>query len=540
MLQVSKSWQNLIFDGQMWSDLNLRAFPKLPSSILTRLSSTAGTFIKSIDVAGHTSLLPSTLATITKDLCSSTSTDGVLLHTQLTTIDFQGCAALTTHSLQDLIIRSPSLQNVHLKGLTAVTNATCDTLGKHCPNLLVLDIGRCLNVDGQGIRSLIQQGLDRDQVLPLKELRVSGIKCVDDDTLALLGKGAPFLEVLDLSYVRDLHNSALEAFVACPEEQEQPARFETVLLTARQAGRNPGDPGRYRRRVTCLRHLSLSSCSLLTDTACSNLAHTVPRLECLELAGIGTELRDDGLIRLLDTTPFIRKLDLEDASEITDDVLSALTPFETPDERKNTNEPPVPGHALEHLVVSYAISLTDDALLSLVRKCNNLTTLEADNTRISGTVLKEFVSLSRKRKAVNPTIVVIDCRGISETLVKDLSSSTRPRKGWISYEARKLGFVDGTDKDDLKVGKNECDEESVVLKSFYSWQTVDAVRAAREKRRKTKRANNASNESISDDELDSGGRSNSRWWSPGGRRSSGTASPSVLDTNNERDQCTIM
>lgn len=519
--------------------MDLRAFPRIPPSLLTRLSRSAGTFVKSVDASGHTTLLPSTLLDVTNDLCLKHVPSGQLPHTQLTSINFQGCAALTTRSLHHLLIRSPSLQTICLKGLTAVTNTTCDVLGVYCAQVTVLDIGRCLNVDGHGIRSFISAGLNRGNHLPLKELRASGLKRVNDEVLATLGKGAPFLEVLDLSYARDLHNSALEAFVSCANNDTQ---FKTVLLSAREAGRELGDTTKYRRRVTRLRHLSLSSCVLLTDIACSNLAHTMPRLEYLELAGIGTELKDDGLIRLLRTTPLIRRLDLEDASDITDALIATITPRPVADTTSSGSiDPSEPGHALERLVLSYAGNITDEAFLSLIQNCTRLSVLEADNTRMSGSVLKEFVRLSRIRKIVDPVIVAIDCRGVGESVVKELNISTRPRKGWRSYEARKLGYVDGRDKEDLKVGRDECDEMRVVLKSFYSWQTVDAVRAARDKRKKTKRITTNEpngNTSDSDDRLSSSGRA--RWWSPSGRRSSGTTSPTIFDASNDRDQCRIM
>lgn len=534
--RVSKLWQALVFDGQIWSNLNLRAFPRISPSLLTRLSDTAGTFIKTIDVSGNTNLPASALIDVCNDLCLRPAPSGHLPHTQLTTINFQGCTALTTRSLHHVLIRSPFLHTVCLKGLTAVTNTTCDILGVYCTELTSLNISRCRNVDGKGIQSLVAAGINRGDGLALKELRVSGMKSVTDEVLADLGKGAPLLEVLDLSYIRDLHNSALEAFISCPVENEG-MQCETVLLTAREAGRDPNDSTKYRRRVTRLQHLSLSSCVLLTDNACSILAHTVPRLEFLEMASIGTELKDDGLVRLFNTTPFIRKLDLEDASEITDRVITALTPSSGDIRNTGVCDAPELGHALEYLSVSYAANLSDDAFLSLIRNCPRLSVLEADNTRISGMVLKEFVRLSRQRKMVDPVAVVIDCRGVGETLVKELGDSTRPRNGWRSYEARKLGYVDGMDKENLKVGRDECDENRVVLKSFYSWQMVDAVRAAREKRRKVKRSTHASGGSTSDsDDLVSG---RVRWWSSG-RRSSGNTSPIVLDMNNDRDQCRVM
>lgn len=260
----------------MWSNLDLRAFPRIPPSLLTRLSETAGTFVKAIDLAGHASLLPSTLLDVTNELCLAYPHNILLSNTQLTTVNFQGCAALTTRSLHHLLIRSPSLRDIHLKGLTAVTNTTCDVIGTHCPQLTSLDIGRCINVDGEGLRLLVSAGIVRGDSLPLKELRVSGLKRVNDGVLMALGRGAPLLEVLDLSQARRLHNSALEAFVSCSEDD---THLKTVALTAREAGREPGEAARYYRRITHLRHLSLSSCTLLTDIACSNLAHTMPQLE---------------------------------------------------------------------------------------------------------------------------------------------------------------------------------------------------------------------------------------------------------------------
>jgi len=52
----------------------------------------------------------------------------------------------------------------------------------------------------------------------------------------------------------------------------------------------------------------------------------MPQLEFLELGRVGGDLKDDGIVRLLETLPNLRKLDLEDANEITDDVLRAITP----------------------------------------------------------------------------------------------------------------------------------------------------------------------------------------------------------------------
>jgi len=63
---------------------------------------------------------------------------------------------------------------------------------------------------------------------------------------------------------------------------------------------------------------------------------------------------------------------------------------------------------------------------------------------------------------------------------------------------------------------------------YYSWQTGDVVRAAREKRRKDKRAADTSAGNTSDSDDVSSERV--RCWLPGGGRSSGNISLTVLET----------
>ena len=438
-----------------------------------------------------------------------------------------------------------------------VTNTTCDIISSFCPNLNSLNLSRCANMDAEGIRCLTRSTMRRRDLLRLKVLRLSGLKNIDDAMMAGLCQAAPFLEVLDLSYSRQLHNSAIDAFVALDEESYAclTPGVATVLVPGRDLGREASDSSSriLRRRVTRLRHLNLSHCIMLTDFACASLTYSVPQLELLELAGIGSDLKDAGLLRLLQQTPFIRKLDLEDASEITDAVIRSVTPSLEGEANSGTTTPTskLPGHILQHLSISYATNVSDDALLSLIRHCKHLTTLEADNTRIGKNVLKEFVRICRQRKVPNGRIVAIDCRGINENLVKELSPMTRPRLGFRRYDARKLNYLDMMDnnEDELEVGQDECDEDRVVMKSFYSWQTVDAVKAVRDKRRRKmgKRMGSESSNGAGSEIEGSGGRRTgyTRWWSPSGRRSrnsaanSGNVSP-ILPELNGGDGCVVM
>lgn len=500
--------------------------------------------MKGLDLSGHSALTSTTLIEVSQYLSARPTLPTALPHTNLTYINLQGCYALTTRSLHHILIRSPQLKKLCLRGQLAVTNATCEILAGYCPELVSLDLGRCRNLTEEGIRSVATAAVARGEYIPLKELRLSGLKGVNDDMMAALGRAAPFLEVLDLSYA-SVHNSAIEAFVSCTPEEAP--KLNGIQLSSREAGRDPSDPTRYWRRVTRLRHLNLSSCVLLTDHACSHLAHAVPQLEFLELAGIGPELRDDGLVRLLGTTPRIRRLDLEDATEVTDKVLHALTPSAPPPSSASPAAsprtsapvaPPEPGHALEHLVLSYA-NVESDALAELVRACGALRVLEADNTRMTGLVLREFVHAARRRGTPHARVVAVDCRAVGEHAVRELAALTRPRAGWRGWHARRLAFLDARDDEGLGVGQDECDPGRVVVKTFYSWQTVDAVKAAREKKRLSgaRRGAHASESSTSSEGVSGAGRA--RWWSPGGRRS-GPNTP-LLDTAERGGEgCTIM
>ncbi|VDC08006.1 unnamed protein product [Peniophora sp. CBMAI 1063] len=530
--RVSKTWLELIFDGQLWSELDLHSFPKMPAVQVLHVGKFAGPFVRHLDVRGHANLQPSTLENLTNFLTMRPPEGSIqTATTRLTTLNLAGCKSVTSAALHYLLERTPGLISANLKGLNAVTNETCEILSATCTALEVLDMSRCKSLSGAGVRTIASDALRAGRVLRVRELRVAGLKGVTDGVLRDLGLAAPALELLDLSYCRDLHNSSVEAFV----EVDEGVPVNTpgiIVLSAHQAGRDPNEGRRYRRRVTRLRHLSLSNCVLLTDYACAHLSHALPGLELLELGGIGAELKDDGLILLLETTPMLRKLDLEDALDITDAVLETLTPQSADLGNLASTQTRVVGGALEHLIISCAVQLTNEGILDLIRGCPKLRVLEADSTRLSSTTARDFVNLSRERSVHDAMLVAVDCRAVGESLAKELANVTRPRLGWRAHAARRLAYVDGADNEQLPsgLGQDECDPTRVILKTFYGWQTVDAVTTARQKRRRAAREAGAS---------DAGSRA--RWWAPGGRRTpSGTNSPTLLDVGSERDGCLIM
>jgi F-box/leucine-rich repeat protein 2/20 len=282
------------------------------------------------------------------------------------------------------------------------------------------------------------------------------------------------------------------------------------------------------------------------------------------MASIGGGLNEDGLIHLLKTTPLIRKLDLEDGTELTDAVLDCLVPeIRIPSSLARQSRKEIEcqaGEQLEHLVISCAMAVTPEAMTRLVRGCKKLRVFEADNTRITGSVMRDFVNRRRHREKVQrigegrrdgegegevegeghgSEIVGIDCRGVSENAIRDMNGISRPRRGWRGWEARDLQYEDGASvgvTDAITglvvgglIGQDECDERRVVVKSFHSWGEVDRVA---EQRNKAKAG--------STKEKTSNGNELPRWltnWSLG-RRNTGTTNTgtqSLVGTPEERE-----
>lgn len=465
-----------MLDGQLWVNLDLYAFPQMPISAIIRLVRVAGPFIRRMDLRWFTSFHAAGMRVLATSICSVNMDVKNLPFSQLTDLNLQGCSSITTTALHEIILRSPGLKRVSLKGLAMVTNVTCVLLASTCPYLTSLDVSRCRSLDGANIISIL--GNQRAHT-PLTELRLAGIKYISSAFMSALARGAPLLEVLDLSYTTGLKDSDMQLFTAWQDEwdvqtdADDVSPFQKVSLSAREMGYDPADQTRYFKRITRIRHLNLSHCRSLTDATCGYLAYSVPLLEFFEIAGMASEMKDGGLVRLFRTTPLIRRIDLEDSIDITDAVLGVLTPEVEEQTRVIIPPPSQPGQALEHLVLSSCAHITSEAMISLIRACVHLRVLELDGTKAGGAVVREFVRQTRRCGIQGAEINVSDCRSLpGEPLVRELAYQTRHRRGWRAWEARRLRYVDA----------EECDENRVIFKSFWTWQAVDAERAARDKK----------------------------------------------------------
>lgn len=575
--RVSRKWQSYVLDGQLWQNLEFSKYPDMTQEAMINIAKAVGPFVRRLNLQGHAGLTSSVLLALSKaqrprsltecELQGAASSGVTFAACQLEELDLEGCRQISTSALNTVLSRCPNLRKVKLGSLPCADNTTLCMLAVTATNLEYLDISRCRGVDGEGIRAIfaIQETetnisavlKERNMGSKLREFHAAGVAGLDTETLAQLGRHWPNIEVLDLSYCRDVNDAAVAALVSS-EGDVVSEKGGFVTLTPRQAG-SQGDDEVVRRTFPHLRRLSLSSCRALTDRTCISLSHAAPQLEVLELANIGAGLKDVGLVKLFATVPQLQKLDLERATQITDAVLSAFTPPESHaeafglavpdrDTLMNGTRPrgsllnmarrsasrrrqptttqedappsydeeavaaliPATGTHLTHLILSSANRLTAEAMLLLINRCPHLLHLEVDDTHADNEVAVQFVQLARYRKVRDAYLSLVDCRSFSRDIYSSLShaeggeSSIRPRRGSRGFAFRGFSYddaepaattavQDGTESSGLtvptssgslrssmvrqrerEIGHDECNDLKPVVKSFWGWQSVDA------------------------------------------------------------------
>lgn len=600
--RVSRAWQSFVLDGQLWQSLEFSKHPNMTEEAMVSIAKAVGPFVRRLDLQGLTGLRSSVLLALVKAQRPRASTGWELTASisepfascQLEELNLQSCQHISTSALNTVLSQSPSLKRCNLANLPCVDSTTLCVLAATATNLEMLDISRCRSIGTDGIRAIfaIQESATNNSAVSkernlesrFRELRAAGVSGFDCETLNQLGRHWPNLEVLDLSYCTSVTDAAIAALVSSAGDVVN-EKGHFVTLTPRQAGSQHDDEV-VRRKFPYLKKLNLSSCRALTDRAGVYLAHGVPALEVLEMANIGPSLKDAGLIKLFATTPQLQKLDLERATQITDAVISALTPPEShaeafgravPDSdtlmhgtrargsllnmarrsvsrRRQTHRSasaaaeqedmlpsydegavaaliPATGTHLTHLILSSANRLSAEALLSMINRCPFLIHLEVDDTPADNEVALRFVQIARYRKVRNAYLSLVDCRSFSRDAYLQLShgdtadDGVRPRRGSHGYAFRHFSYDDAepciaaattstiavegvlqtrgaqatpavperSDRDsidgrelDRDRGLDECNELKPVVKSFWGWQLVDA--RIKQKRKAEQRA----------------------------------------------------
>ncbi|GAA5905834.1 hypothetical protein JCM8208_003349 [Rhodotorula glutinis] len=512
--RVSRAWRALSLDGQLWATAPASSIiggDAFTQAGVAALLESAGDFVTTLDAKGMGDTLGNRAL---EPLLQGTPT-------RLIKIDLTGCTAVTSFALTRLITFSPDLVELVVPGLPCVAGEHLRALAMHCPRLAKLDVSRCPDLTAHWLFSLpyppprscesSAASIEPAKQRGLKSLKASGLVGMDLVDVGLLLHWHPHLVTLDLSFSAGLDDSVLERLVVRPQPPvlAEPSQVDGGARLAYVPA--PVTKQSY----PALRHLNLSACKRITSAGLHHLVGAFPNLEVLELSRIGAHLRTDGLARFLASCTKLRKLDLEDATETTDEALLALVPSRV-GSVVATGAP-----NLTHLVIASCRSFTDGAIsaVALEGGCTKLRVLEADGTAISDRTAKAFVRLSGPRALAaqaaavartgdrdplvaskHPALLsVLDNRTTARRLSRDVGWATtlRPRNGqrghWThaveSYydrepqDMRREGEGDDARSERDRKAKgvlDECDSARVVVRSFYSHLAVDAARAARE------------------------------------------------------------
>ena len=432
---VSKQWHDMCFDGQLWTSLDCQSYyQQITSDALIKIMLRAGAFVKNLNLRGCVQLRDQWLSLgtrMTNQECRN-----------LENFSIEGCK-IERSSIHFFLLRNPKLLHINMPSMQNINNATMKIIASHCPQLEMLNIDWCSQIDTKGLKRVIQS------CPRLTDLRASEVRGLDDKEFMLELFTRNNLERLILQYCDSLTNEALQIMV-------QGIEPETDILTERVIV-----PPRR------LRHLDISRCRALTDQGIKTLAHNVPYLEGLRMCQ-NSALTDDAFAELLTTTPKLTHFEVEEVELLTNATL--LTLAKSPAAK-----------TLEHLSISYCEQMGDIGVLPILKSCRELKSLCLDNTRVSDLVLMEASEQVRKRghltkKGARPRkgleLVAFDCANVTWAGVREvLQGNCRIMQG------RKRSVVQTVQREGEEDSKRLIEIQTILypaqlihLKAFYGWQ----------------------------------------------------------------------
>ncbi|KKK19033.1 F-box domain protein [Aspergillus rambellii] len=442
---VSKSWNKMCYDGQLWSKVDTTEYYRdIPSDSLMKILTAGGPFVRDLNLRGCIQL---------RDKWQKEGERITALCRNVVNFSLEG-SRIDKTAIHCFLLRNQRLEYINVSGLASVTNSAMKIIARSCHQLRILNVSWCTSVDTSGLRKVVKA------CPKLTDLRASEIQGFDDEDFARELFNRNTLERLIISRT-DITDQSLKTLM-------HGLNPEFDLLEDR-----PIVPPRR------LKHLDIHQCSDLTDSGVMSLAHNVPYLEGLQLSQC-TELSDNCIVAVLETTPRLTHLELEDMERLTNKTLIELA-----------KSPCAP--FLEHLNISYCEALGDIGMLQVMKNCPSLRSVEMDNTRISDLTLMEASLRIRKRgygqtpPRVGLRLVIFDCANVTWAGVREVLSSNayvpRVRKSFQAVSVVSQTITSGLESSSTPMITSSITpppqptlypNDIIQLKCFYGWQmTVD-------------------------------------------------------------------
>lgn len=435
---VSKQWHEMCFDGQLWTSLDCQSYYQdITSEALIKIMLRAGAFVKNLNLRGCVQLRDQWL-----NFCTKMTNQECR---NLENFSIEGCK-IERSSIHFFLLRNPKLLHINMPSMQNINNATMKIIASHCPQLEMLNIDWCSQIDTKGLKRVIQS------CPRLTDLRASEVRGLEDKDFMMELFTRNNLERLILQYCDTLTDEALEVMLH-GIEPEKDILTERVIVPARR-----------------LRHLDISRCRSLTDKGIKTLAHNVPYLEGLRLCQ-NSSLTDDAFADLLVTTPKLTHLEIEECELLTNATLVTLAKGPA-------------AKTLEHLSISYCELMGDVGVLPILKSCPELKSLCLDNTRISDLVLVEASEQVRRRghllkKGTRPKkgleLVAFDCAnvtwvGVKEVLAGNCRILNGRKRSVVQKVPRSESDADVPTQRVIEIQTLLYPAQLVHLKAFYGWQ----------------------------------------------------------------------
>ncbi|GMF18370.1 unnamed protein product [Phytophthora lilii] len=342
--------------------------------------------------------------------------------TKLRELNIGGCRRISDEGLLEIVKVCFGLQKVNVRLCDKITELSIRTLTHNCLELETLNVEE-LDALSYKVFMFDQEGdgravVDRNLLLKIKVLNLTGCTGLNDLSLGHVGHRAKGLESISISACTDLSDQGL-----------------LWLLDDMLDHSNGG---------THLTHIDVSYCPRLTASGICQVILRCPSIVSLNLSGC-THLSDASIIKIVDSCTKIVRLELAFCRELSDNVLYAIAKHLSLEELNLSRcvritddgmlEIAGQSSVLRRLNVSACKKLSEKTLLALLEGCRLLEDIEVTHCPLfSPDTLARFV----KRK------VKVTCRKLEEVLVtsavkelelKEYEEAERQQQNEMTQEA---------------------------------------------------------------------------------------------------------
>ncbi|KAI4237443.1 MAG: hypothetical protein L6R40_005935 [Gallowayella cf. fulva] len=488
---VSKSWHKMCFDGQLWTNIDTQDYYRdIPSASLVRIMTAAGPFVRDLNLRGCAQLLErwTTHGQAISDACQN-----------LEYLSIEGCQ-VDRGSIQSFLVDNTRLVHINFSGVQAISNNELKIVAHRCPQLEFLNVSWCPNIDTKGLHKIVRS------CSKLKELKASETRGWTEKEFMLDLFKRNTLERLVVAH-SDIDDEALQILFQGTEPERDPLTDRAIV-----------PPRRFR-------HLNFSRCNQLTDKGIKCLSHNIPHLAGLQVSHV-VSLTDDAFKNLFDETPLLTHLDMEEIDDVTNSTIQNLA-----------HSPCAP--ILQHLNISYCENLGDTGMLLIIKHCQNIRTIDMDNTRVSDLVLTEAAAQIRERDhqqllpfpgpldrhgnvphvpaKVALHLTVYDCQNVTWTGIREiLSRNTEYNRSLVIGLKCFYGYQDTVNEHMKRVRAGRIDSAQRLERKWaeYMIATEEAGVGGAGARRRRRRAREAA--MVHADEEDGGPRGGRRRARSGG------------------------